>query len=1091
MSSQSFGSGDFLKILFAVKDNIMRDIKVASFARVKSYNSKTNEYIVEPFPQLQNENKVISCVSISNKIVEKNNLVLILFLDRNFLQNLKQYNLKTNLTYLQNLSDLHSEKYGVIISNLSSEETGTTNYNELTNKPSINGVTLQGNVSLADLNMSEYINSLIDAKLQSIDDAIETLQNQVATLNENAPYLPLNGGTINGQITITDDTNKDMSTVISNSEVKSYYIISEVCATNELAIGENDEVVITKDNISIGAYNLSYPTKSGTIALITDIPTDYVDLSSEQTISGVKTFTNGIKLGDDNYSIKKRSNGSVIDIYVNDTVNPTVVLGRSSSSFASTIRSNSTKVHSLGTADNQWKDLYLSGNLSDGTNNVSVADIAKKSEIPTKTSELENDSGFKTIDTTYTLSGSDATITLTPSSGNAQSITINNVAKAIAADSATDSDKLGGIVASSYATQTWVNTQISNLVDSAPEALDTLGELAKALQNHEDAYDALLETVGRKLDASTAASTYVPLSDVVNNLTSTSTTSVLSAYQGKVLNDKFSNYLLTSGGKVTGNIFMSLSKGIRAQQGGEYGFYAPNGVNNTYYPMISSTNRTLYINDYYQLDLDKPIYSYTFPAKDGTIALISDIPTKTSQLINDSGFITEHQDLSGYLPLSGGTLTGKLTLKSSTYNTDCALDVKNSDIWNVNGIRFADTTNAWHEGILFPSFGTSGNWDMLYTQEDGLYFALNQSEGNRNGALVPTINQLFARNNMKVIPDGSDLNDLAGSWTNQGLYTGKGSAITNSPVTGAFIMIVYNLSVSPNDTQSSSWSYRMRKIFDIRGNTYVQSCYTVGAAGQWGQYGKWNKLAFGQYGLYYVEGNTTGTEGEWTGTNNDIQSYYDGLVVNYKVGIAGGDATTLNINGFGAKPCYLRGTTAITTQYAVGTMVILSYNATTDAFYSSDYDANNYAYVRQYTTTSNTNYPMLFAYNTTLADTYNTQYARKASTIKANPSTGIITYGGGKITTTSVYANNITITAGIWAIQMRLSGGVAQSFFMYIDEANNADASLFLNRKYYNVNDGTSYLQITSATIGGNYVVTYYNSNGTPGTGRINYARIG
>ena len=49
-----------------------------------------------------------------------------------------------------------------------------------------------------------------------------------------------------------------------------------------------------------------------------------------------------------------------------------------------------------------------------------------------------------------------------------------------------------------YATKQYVNNGIANLVNSAPEALDTLGELATALENHEDAYDALLETIGNK-----------------------------------------------------------------------------------------------------------------------------------------------------------------------------------------------------------------------------------------------------------------------------------------------------------------------------------------------------------------------------------------------------------------------------------------------------------------------------------------------------------------------------------------------------------------------------------------------------------------
>ena len=49
-----------------------------------------------------------------------------------------------------------------------------------------------------------------------------------------------------------------------------------------------------------------------------------------------------------------------------------------------------------------------------------------------------------------------------------------------------------------YATETYVDNKVADLVNSAPEALNTLGELAVALENHEDAYDALLETVGSK-----------------------------------------------------------------------------------------------------------------------------------------------------------------------------------------------------------------------------------------------------------------------------------------------------------------------------------------------------------------------------------------------------------------------------------------------------------------------------------------------------------------------------------------------------------------------------------------------------------------
>jgi hypothetical protein len=59
-------------------------------------------------------------------------------------------------------------------------------------------------------------------------------------------------------------------------------------------------------------------------------------------------------------------------------------------------------------------------------------------------------------------------------------------------------DAVDGIDFTGYATETYVDNKVADLVNSAPEALNTLGELATALEKHEDAYDALLETVGSK-----------------------------------------------------------------------------------------------------------------------------------------------------------------------------------------------------------------------------------------------------------------------------------------------------------------------------------------------------------------------------------------------------------------------------------------------------------------------------------------------------------------------------------------------------------------------------------------------------------------
>lgn len=115
-------------------------------------------------------------------------------------------------------------------------------------------------------------------------------------------------------------------------------------------------------------------------------------------------------------------------------------------------------------------------------------------------------------------------------------------------------------------------------------------------------------------------------------------------------------------------------------------------------------------------------------------------------------------------------------------------------------------------------------------------------------------------------------------------------------------------------------------------------------------------------GVYLVKGNTTGTEGTWTGTSSDFTDYYDGLVVAYDIGIAGATTTTLNINGKGAKTVYLRGTTKLTTHYAVGTIILLVYSADADCWYKADYDTNTNTQIRLYRQDAsgyNKDYPLI------------------------------------------------------------------------------------------------------------------------------------
>ena len=123
-------------------------------------------------------------------------------------------------------------------------------------------------------------------------------------------------------------------------------------------------------------------------------------------------------------------------------------------------------------------------------------------------------------------------------------------------------------------------------------------------------------------------------------------------------------------------------------------------------------------------------------------------------------------------------------------------------------------------------------------------------------------------------------------------------------------------------------------------------------------------------GIIFVTGSgttdATAKTSTWVGTSDRISSYYDGLAIRYKVGVAGQSTTTLNINGLGAKTIYRFNDTKLTTQFPVGSIIQLVYHADLNGgcWMCNDYDANTDTKVnvyRQVTTTSsyNKDYPLL------------------------------------------------------------------------------------------------------------------------------------
>ena len=164
-------------------------------------------------------------------------------------------------------------------------------------------------------------------------------------------------------------------------------------------------------------------------------------------------------------------------------------------------------------------------------------------------------------------------------------------------------------------------------------------------------------------------------------------------------------------------------------------------------------------------------------------------------------------------------------------------------------------------------------------------------------------------------------------------------------------------------------------------------------------------LATKAKGLIYIEGNSEGTAGTWTGTSSDITEYYDGLMIAYLVQIAGASTgTTLNINGLGAVTCVRQATTGVSTSYPVGSVLIMIYKTYNSAHYWSVYDnTGSDTKVRQTLSTTNKNYPLLMSYSVNTATTTNTDnVSYRCNDIYANPSTGAV-YA------TKFYANGVEV----------------------------------------------------------------------------------
>ena len=319
---------------------------------------------------------------------------------------------------------------------------------------------------------------------------------------------------------------------------------------------------------------------------------------------------------------------------------------------------------------------YLYDNKADITALEALGD-----RIPVKTSQLTNDSGYITANEIpemdldgYSKTGHThddlyytETEINTKLSGKQDTISDLGTIRSGAALGATALQS----IPEEYATKTYVGEEVSKLVGSAPETLNTLEELAQALDNNADIVSVLNDAIANKanvddLSAYTTNALHEELKAEVEE-----NEYVAAQALTKLDNEKANKSdVPTSLSQLTNDSGFITASEVPSQD--LSGYATIEALSNKQDTLVSGTSIKT-INGESLLGSGDITISSGISDED-LQEIESKIPTKVSQLTNDSGFITASevpsQDLSGYVTTEALEAKGYLTSVPSEYVTE-------------------------------------------------------------------------------------------------------------------------------------------------------------------------------------------------------------------------------------------------------------------------------------------------------------------------------------------------------------------------------------------------------------------------------------
>lgn len=297
--------------------------------------------------------------------------------------------------------------------------------------------------------------------------------------------------------------------------------------------------------------------------------------------------------------------------------------------------------------------------------------------------------------------------------------------------------------------------------------------------------------------------------DIVNNLTSGGTNKVLSAEQGKILQNSITSiqgsYLPLSGGTMKGSIRFPIGNGIACNDVAGTAAYVVLrtwNANNSTRMYVGTVNFPTYISS---------TASDLIHDRNGSSYLLWDsynLPTPASTT-----------DLANYLPLIGGTLTGQLIIG---YAGSTPLIVNNSYTNGVDSIlnfkvKGVNKTLVGYSNDNGPFIQDASNNRCIMVKSDGAYFGTGLGAGTKLALItdIPTTWDWSNITNKKI--DGSDhtsSKDCNNSLTN-GIYyynqNGPTTSIGASTTDGALFHQKY----------SDSWIAQIAQDYR-NGNLFVR-----------------------------------------------------------------------------------------------------------------------------------------------------------------------------------------------------------------------------------------------------------------------------